>query len=139
MERDIESWRSLSRRKAKRGVGRLLAATSDALAGIASAARHETAFRHELLLAAVLLPVALWLDVTAVEHAVLIGTVFLVLAIELLNSGIEAAIDRISEERHPLSKRAKDMGSAAVLMSLLGLGTTWLLVAGPRLLDWLGR
>jgi diacylglycerol kinase (ATP) len=85
----------------------------------------ETAFRQEALAALVMLPLALWLGQSWVEVTLLAGTVLLVMVVELLNSGIEAAIDRIGPEWHELSKRAKDMGSAAVLLSLLLCAGTW--------------
>jgi len=99
--------------------------------GFVATIREESAFRQEAALAAVLLPVALLLPVTPVERVLLISSVLLVLLVELLNSSIEAAIDRISLERHELSKRAKDCGSAAVTLSLLICATVWLILAGP--------
>jgi diacylglycerol kinase (ATP) len=98
------------------------------LAGLAAAARHELAFRLELVAVAVLAPVALWLGETGVERALLIGALMLVLIVELLNSAIEAAVDRISLEHHPLAKRAKDIGAAAVMLSLVNAGVVWLLI-----------
>ena len=86
---------------------------------------HEPAFRQETLAALVLLPLAVWLGQSWVETALLAGAVVLVLVVELLNTGIEAAIDRIGPEWHALSKRAKDTGSAAVLLSLLLCGAVW--------------
>ena len=85
----------------------------------------ERAFRQEILLACVLIPVALYLAKNGIERALLIGSVMLVPIVELLNSGIESAIDRISLERHPLSKKAKDVGSAAVLLALLNCAIVW--------------
>lgn len=114
--------------KGKTGLRRLVDATRHSLAGLAEAARHERAFRQELLLAAVLAPLGLFLGKTGPERAMLVGSVLLVLVIELLNSAIEAAVDRISIEEHPLAKRAKDLGSAAVMSSLAMLGVVWLLV-----------
>jgi diacylglycerol kinase (ATP) len=90
--------------------------------------RHEDAFRMELVLFAVLAPLALWLGATGVERALLIGCLILVLIVELLNSAIEAAVDRISFENHRLAKRAKDIGSAAVMLSLVHAAAVWLLV-----------
>ena len=92
----------------------------------------ETAFRQEALAALVMLPTAFWLGQSWVEVALLAGTVLLVMVVELLNTGIEAAIDRIGPEWHELSKRAKDMGSAAVLLSLLLCAGTWLAAAWTR-------
>jgi diacylglycerol kinase (ATP) len=101
--------------------------------GLHLAFRHESAFRQEILLAAVLVPLACLVPVTPAERVLLIATVVLVLIVELLNSSVEAAIDRISFDTHRLSKRAKDLGSAAVLLALVLLAVTWLLVAGPVL------
>jgi diacylglycerol kinase (ATP) len=91
----------------------------------------ERAFRLELLLAAVMVPAALWMPVTLVERVLLVGSVSLVLIVELLNSSVEAAIDRVSLERHPLSRRAKDLGSAAVLVALLLCLFVWVAVLLP--------
>ncbi|GAB2537316.1 MULTISPECIES: diacylglycerol kinase [unclassified Simplicispira] len=104
--------------KARSGLNRLWHATGYSLQGLRSA-WGETAFRQEALAAVVLLPLSLWLGRTWIETALLAATVVLLLVVELLNTGIEAAIDRIGPEWHDLSKRAKDMGSAAVLLSLL--------------------
>jgi len=114
--------------KGKRGLARIIHAFFNSLAGLADAWRHESAFRQEILLATVLVPVACLVRVTAVERAVLIGSVLLVLIVELLNSSVEAAIDRISFEHHSLSRRAKDIGSAAVFVSLLLMGLVWALI-----------
>lgn len=110
--------------KARRGFSRLWHATGYSLQGL-QAGWQEKAFRLEAQLAIVLLPTAFFLGQTWVERTVLAGSVLLVLIVELLNSGIEAAIDRIGPELHPLSKKAKDLGSAAVLLSLLLVGLTW--------------
>lgn len=115
-------------RKGKTGLQRLIDATRYSFAGLAEAARHEAAFRQELLLAAVLVPLGLFLGKTGVERALLVGSVLLVLVVELLNSAIEATVDRISLDEHRLAKRAKDIGSAAVMLSLVMLGVVWLLV-----------
>jgi len=96
--------------------------------GLAGAFREEAAFRQELALAAVVIPLGFWLGRTGIERALLIAPMFLVLVVELINSAIEATIDRIGLERHALSGLAKDIGSAAVLMSLLMLAVVWLLV-----------
>jgi diacylglycerol kinase (ATP) len=119
--------------KGATGIRRLANATRYSLAGLCAAARHESAFRQELLLAAVLVPFGLWLGETGVERALLAGSVLLVLVVELLNSGIEAAVDRVSLEHNDLAKRAKDYGSAAVMMSLLATAAVWLLLLLPRL------
>jgi diacylglycerol kinase (ATP) len=111
--------------KGRRGLRRVLNATRYSLDGLRSAWRHEDAFRQELILAAVMIPAALWLPVSLVEKVLLAGVVVLVLIVELLNTGIEAAIDRDSLEINPLGKLAKDYGSAAVMLSLLLAGGTW--------------
>lgn len=110
--------------KARRGLDRVWHAWGYSLAGL-RAGWHETAFRQEALLATVLLPAAFWVGQNWAETAVLAGVVVLVLVVELLNTGIESAIDRVGPEWHDLSKRAKDMGSAAVLLSLLLCACTW--------------
>jgi diacylglycerol kinase (ATP) len=96
--------------------------------GLRHAARHESAFRQELAIATVLVPLGLWLGQSGVEKALLIGSVLLVLIVELLNTAIEAAINRIGPEQHPLSGQAKDMGSAAVFIALLSAAITWFLI-----------
>lgn len=111
--------------KARTGLSRVWHAAGYSLQGL-RAGWSEAAFRQEAIAAAVLLPAALWVGRGWVETALLASSVLLVLIVELLNSGIEAAIDRIGPEWHPLSKRAKDMGSAAVLLSLLLAGGIWL-------------
>lgn len=110
--------------KARTGLNRLWHATGYSLQGLRTA-WGETAFRQEAIAAAVLVPAAFWLGQTWVETALLAGTVVLLMVVELLNTGIEAAIDRIGPEWHELSKRAKDMGSAAVLLSLLLCAGVW--------------
>ena len=115
---------SANPQKARRGLSRLWHATGYSLQGLC-AGWGETAFRQEALAALVLLPASLWLGASWVETAVLAGVALLVLITELLNSGIEAAIDRIGPDWHPLSKRAKDMGSAAVLLALLLCTAVW--------------
>jgi diacylglycerol kinase (ATP) len=110
--------------KQRRGLNRILHATGYSLQGL-RAAWHETAFRQEFLLSLVLFPIGYWLAQDWVEAALLLGSLVLVLIVELLNTGIESAIDRIGPEWHDLSKRAKDMGSAAVLLSLLLCLSVW--------------
>jgi len=110
--------------KARTGLTRLWHAAGYSLAGL-RAAWHEKAFRQEALLTLVLLPASFWLGQNWVETGLLAGSVLLVLVVELLNSGIESAIDRIGPEWHALSKRAKDLGSAAVLLSLLWCAGLW--------------
>jgi len=116
------------------GIGRILRAARFSSQGLAAAWKNEAAFRQELLLVVVLAPVALWLGQTALERAVLVGCLFIVLIVELINSAIEAAIDRHGDELHELSGRAKDMGSAAVLISLLLVAAVWGLIAAERFL-----
>ncbi|MGH8708697.1 MAG: diacylglycerol kinase [Burkholderiales bacterium] len=115
------------------GLRRILNATRYSLEGVASAARHEAAFRQELLLAAVLVPLGLWLGADGVERALLVGSVLAVLVVELLNSAVEAVVDRASPEHHELAKRAKDYGSAAVMIALAVTGLVWVLLLLPRL------
>lgn len=110
--------------KKRKGLARVLHALRYSLEGL-HAGLKEPAFRQEAILAMVMLPIAFWLGSTWLEVAVLIACVVLVMIVELLNTGIEAAIDRIGPEWHALSKRAKDMGSAAVLLSLLLCGGAW--------------
>ena len=107
----------------------MLNAIGYSLSGLAAAARHEDAFRVELILFALLAPLALWLGESGVERALMVGSLLLVLIVELLNSAIEATVDRISFENHRLAKRAKDIGSAAVMLSLVNAGLIWLLIS----------
>lgn len=111
--------------KGKTGIKRLINAFRYSWAGFVEAYRNEDAFRQELLIAAVLLPLALWLDVTHIARALMMGSVLLVLIVELLNSAIEATVDRISLDDHLLAKRAKDIGSAAVLLAIVNVMLTW--------------
>jgi len=111
--------------KARGGLDRIVHATGYSLAGLGAAWRHESAFRQECMLALVLWPVAVWLGRNWVETALLAGSVMLVLIVELLNSAIEAVVDRVSPDLHPLSKRAKDIGSAAVMLSLVACALLW--------------
>ncbi len=120
------------------GVRRTLAAIGCALRGLRDAFRFETAFRQELAAIAILVPVALWLPFSVVERLLLIGSLGLVLIVELLNSAIETVVDRISVERHELSRRAKDIGSAAVLLSLALAAITWGALLWPQLRHVLG-
>lgn len=110
------------------GFTRLFRAFGVSMKGLAGAFREEAAFRQELALAVVVIPLGLWLGRNGIERALLIAPMFLVLIVELLNSAIEATVDRIGQERHQLSGLAKDIGSAAVLTSLLLLAVIWILV-----------
>ncbi len=114
--------------KGPTGLGRLAWATRNSLAGLAAAWKHEAAFRQEVLLAVVLVPAGLWLGKDGIERVLLVGSVLAVLVVELLNSAIEAVVDRISLNHHNLARRAKDLGSAAVFASLVSLAVVWLLV-----------
>jgi diacylglycerol kinase (ATP) len=114
--------------KGKTGLQRLINAAGYSISGLAAAARHEDAFRQELMLAAVLVPLGLYLGEGGVERALLVGSVLVVLIVELLNSAVEATVDRVSLDDHNLAKRAKDIGSAAVMLSLVNVGVIWLLV-----------
>jgi diacylglycerol kinase (ATP) len=125
--------------KGNRGFARAWHALKNSIAGFRVAIREESAFRQELTLAAILVPCGALVPVDAVSHVLLIGSVLLVLIVELLNSSVEAAIDRISLERHELSRRAKDLGSAAVTVALAACLLTWALIVGPVLTHWLGR
>jgi diacylglycerol kinase (ATP) len=111
-----------------RGATRVLRALAAALRGLAGAFREEAAFRQELAFAALVIPLGLWLGHTGVERALLIFPVLLILVVELLNSAIEATVDRIGFERHALAGLAKDIGAAAVLMSFVLFFAIWLLV-----------
>lgn len=114
------------------GIRRLIRATRFSAQGLAQAWRHEAAFRQEMMLLVVLTPVAVWLGRTPVERAILCVSLLLVIVVELLNSAIEAAIDRHGDEHHELSGRAKDLGSAAVFISLLIVVLAWSAVAYQR-------
>jgi len=115
-----------------RGMTRVLRALGASLRGLAGAFRDEAAFRQELAFAAVVIPLAFWLGHSGVERALLIAPVLLILIVELVNSAIEATVDRIGFERHALAGLAKDIGSAAVLMSFVLLTAVWLLVLLTR-------
>jgi len=114
--------------KGKTGLRRVWNAMFYSVSGLRAAYRHEDAFRQEVWLAAILIPVSFLFPVSGIGRALMIASVLLVLIVELVNSAIEAAIDRISLERHKLSKRAKDIGSAAVFIALINVLATWLLI-----------
>lgn len=114
--------------KGKTGLTRVWNAFRYSLDGLSAAYRHEDAFRQETWLALILVPVALFLPAGGLGKALMIASVLLVLVVELLNSAIEAVVDRVSLERHRLAKRAKDIGSAAVLISLINVAAVWTLV-----------
>ncbi|MGV8990020.1 MAG: diacylglycerol kinase [Thiobacillus sp.] len=114
--------------KGKTGLRRILNAVGYSWAGLTAALKYENAFQQEVFLALVLIPLAVFLGDSGSERALMIGAVLLVLMVELLNSAIEAAVDRISLEHHQLIKRAKDMGSAAVMIALLNVVAIWALI-----------
>lgn len=114
--------------KGKTGLRRVFNAFFYSIDGLKAAYRHEDAFRQEVLLALILIPAALFVPASGVGKALMIGSVLLVLVVELLNSAVEAAVDRISLDHHRLAKRAKDIGSAAVMLSLLNVAVVWGLI-----------
>ena len=111
--------------KGKQGLTRLINALGYSKDGLAAAWKNEAAFREEVLLAAVTLPLAFYLGQTGIERALLAGSILFILIVEILNSAVEAVVDKASPEKHELAKRAKDMGSAAVLLSLLNAAVIW--------------
>lgn len=137
MEKEPGVAQTISPHKGKTGFERLRRAFFYSIEGLIAAYRGEDAFRQEVLLAVVLIPVALLSPVSAIAKALLIGSVLLVLIVELLNSAIEAITDRVSLENHVLAKRAKDFGSAAVMLSVINVVVVWLLVlfGGQRVIS----
>jgi len=119
-------------KRSKSGLQRLIDATGYSLKGFKSAWANEAAFRQEVLLVLVLLPAAFWLGTDMTQRALLVLSTLLILAVELLNSAIESVVDRIGLEAHPLSGQAKNMGSAAVLISLIAAAAVWGMVAWQR-------
>ena len=117
--------------KGKKGFVRLWNALGYSRDGLAAAWKNEAAFREEVLLAVVAIPLALFLGKTGVDRSILIGSIILILIVEILNSAIEAVVDKASPEKHELAKRAKDMGSAAVLFSLLNAAIVWACILWP--------
>ena len=117
--------------KGKTGFTRLWNALFYSLDGLSAAFRHEDAFRAEVVMALILIPIAIHTPASGIGKALMVASVLLVLIIELLNSGIEALTDRVSLEDHVLAKRAKDMGSAAVMIALIDVPVVWLLVLMP--------
>jgi diacylglycerol kinase (ATP) len=114
--------------KGKTGLRRLMNAFGYSLAGFKAAFKHEDAFRQEVFLAVVLIPLALYLEHDALHRVLMIGSILLVMIVELMNSAVEAVVDRVSLERHELAKRAKDIGSAAVFVALTNLAVVWGLI-----------
>ncbi len=116
------------------GLTRIIKAGGYSWKGLRSTFKHEAAFRQELALFVILAPLGLWLGDSGAERAVLVGSLILVLIVELLNSAVEAVVDRFGGEIHTLSARAKDMGSAAVFLSLMNVCVIWLVVLLPKFL-----
>jgi diacylglycerol kinase (ATP) len=114
--------------KGKTGIKRLANAFTYSVAGTLAAFKHEDAFRQEVILSTILIPLAIYLGQTAIEQALMIASILLIIIVELLNSSVEATVDRISVKRHKLSKRAKDIGSAAVFFSLVNAAVIWFLI-----------
>lgn len=128
MEKNTESAADL---KGKKGLIRLWNALGYSRDGLIAAWQNEAAFRQEILIAAVAVPLAFYLGSSGVDRALMLGSVILILIVEILNSGLEAVVDKASPEKHELAKRAKDMGSAAVLLSLLNAATIWACLLWP--------
>ena len=116
------------------GITRVWKASIYSAQGLKAAWQHESAFRQELVISLVLLPISFWIAKSWVEVAVLMGVCFLVLIVELLNSAVEAVVDRVGHEHHDLAGQAKDMGSAAVMLSLIMAFGTWVLIGAHNLL-----
>lgn len=117
-----------------RGLKRLIHAFNYSMAGFKACFEHEEAFRQEVFALFVLIPIGLWLGDTGVEKAMLVGALLIVPIVELLNSGIEAVVDRVGTEKHELSGRAKDIGSAAVFLSIVFVVVVWGLILYPKLI-----
>jgi len=117
--------------KGKQGLVRLFNALGYSRDGLGAAWKNEAAFREEVMLAVVAIPLALFLGETGVDRALMVGSILLILIVEILNSAVEAVVDKASPEKHELAKRAKDMGSAAVLLSLVNAAAVWACVLWP--------
>ena len=113
-------------------IGHIINAFKYTFAGLASAWKNELAFRGEVVVVTIMLPLGIWLGRSAVERALLIASILLILLTELLNSALEAVVDRIGPQRHELSKRAKDMGSAAAFISMVTAALVWMIIAYDR-------
>ena len=111
-----------------KGFKRLILATGYSWKGLKASWKNEEAFRQEVMLAVVLIPLALFLDVSQIQTLLMIGSVLLLLIVEILNSAIEAVVDLVTKEKHELAGRAKDMGSAAVMLALINLAIVWLVI-----------
>ncbi|HAS8478926.1 TPA: diacylglycerol kinase [Vibrio vulnificus] len=118
------------------GIKRIIKATGYSIQGLKAAFKHEAAVRQEFALLVVAIALATWLDVSILERITLLAVVVLVLIVELMNSAVEAVVDRIGVEHHELSGRAKDIGSAAVLVALIFAGFTWLYIVGSHYYWW---
>ncbi|EMK3325330.1 diacylglycerol kinase [Vibrio vulnificus] len=118
------------------GIKRIIKATGYSIQGLKAAFKHEAAVRQEFALLVVAVVLATWLDVSMLERITLLAVVVLVLIVELMNSAVEAVVDRIGVEHHELSGRAKDIGSAAVLVALIFAGFTWLYIVGSHYYWW---
>ena len=116
----------------KKGFQRLIDATGYSWKGFRAAIKHEAAFRQELFIGLALTPLGIWLGRGAVEYSLLFGSLLLVLIVEILNSAIEAVVDRAGDEYHKLAGRAKDMGSAAVMLAIINVFVIWGLIAYYR-------
>ncbi len=114
--------------KGKQGLTRLINALGYSRDGLGAAWKNEAAFREEVLLAVITIPLAIFLGKTGVDRALMVGSILLILIVEILNSALEAVVDKASPEKHELAKRAKDMGSAAVLLSLVNAAAVWFCV-----------
>lgn len=119
-------------KRSRSGAARLVDATRYSMRGLTSAWCNESAFRQELVVIIIMLPVAFWLGTTAVQRSLLVLSALLILIVELLNSSIEATVDRVGTEEHPLSAQAKNMGSAAVLIALIAAAAVWAVIAWER-------
>ncbi|TDV11425.1 diacylglycerol kinase [Paraburkholderia caballeronis] len=137
MDRPTDSTPRRPPRKKRDGALRGLYALRHSYDGFVATLHNESAFRQELVAAVVLIPCAVLVPLGAVERVMLVASVLLVLLVELINSSIEAAIDRISLERHELSGRAKDCGSAAVTVAVLICAITWIALCGPLAVRWI--
>lgn len=123
---------SYSPYKGKTGVKRILNATQYSIAGFKAAFQNEAAFRQIVLINVILIPISCFLQVSRIEHALMIAVCLFALIVELFNSAIEAVVDRVSLDKHPLSKNAKDMGSAAQFVALAIIFFTWLIILWPN-------
>ena len=128
-----------NRLKGRGGFRRLINALRYSYSGFRHAIRHEVAIREELIALAILVPVSVVLPVSNLEHLILVLTMMLVVLVEFINSAIEATVDRISQEFHPLAAQAKDLGSAAVGIAVLMWGLSWLVIVGPVVVHWFRR